>query len=254
MSKYFTSIAMLLFAAGAISQRKPIDLQSKDTVANKQEYGLRIGVDISRPVLSFADEDYTGFEIVGDYRINESLWLAAELGNEERSRIENLSNIDIYDFTTSGSYLKLGADYNTYQNWYGMSNSITLGGRYAIASFSQTLNEYRIFDSNRYFNPDGFIVGSTEAEEFSSLNATWLELVIGLKAELFSNIYVGMSIRLGHLITNTEEDRFPNLWIPGFNKVTDNSKWGVGYNYSISYFIPFYKRAKKKRETLENQE
>ncbi|UJH67951.1 DUF6048 family protein [Allomuricauda sp. SCSIO 65647] len=250
MSRYFISFLLFSSVWSGFSQSEPLDLQQKDTIEHRQEYGLRIGVDLSRPVLSFTDDGYTGLEFVGDYRFTDRIWLAGELGNEKRTDQE-----DLYNFTTSGSYLKLGIDYNTYLNWYGMNNSITFGGRYAVASFSQTLNEYQIFDSNRYFSPDDFVQGGTEPEEFSGRNATWLEMVIGMKAELFANIYIGMSIRLGHLVSQSDGDleRFPNLWIPGFNKITDGAKWGVGYNYSISYFIPLYKKAKKKREATANE-
>ncbi|MEM6543154.1 MAG: DUF6048 family protein, partial [Bacteroidota bacterium] len=111
------------------------------------------------------------------------------------------------------------------------------------------LNNFNFYNSNRLLSPEGLVVGSTEEIQFESLTASWLEFVVGLKAELFANIYVGMSIRLGHLVTNTDPDNFRNLWIPGFNKVTENSKWGVGYNYSLSYFIPLYRKVKKKEET-----
>ena len=248
MLRYFISLFCLTTSFWGISQDKPIDLQPKDTVEYKQEYGLRVGADISRLILSFADEDYTGVELVGDYRLTQKLYLAAEIGNEEKTQTEGLGNTVLYNFTTSGSYLKVGAEINTYENWFGMNNSITLGGRYAVASFSQTLNNYNIFDSNRLFNPDGFLEGAQPGEEFSGLTASWLELVVGTKVELFANIYVGMSARLGFLVTNKEEERFPNLWIPGFNKVTDGSNFGVSYNYSISYLIPFYKKSNKKKE------
>ncbi|MGX1930736.1 DUF6048 family protein [Flagellimonas sp. 2504JD4-2] len=248
MSRYFISLFCLASSFYGISQDEPIDLQPKDTVEHKQEYGLRVGADISRLVLSFADEDYTGLELVGDYRLTEKLYLAGEIGNEERTQSEGLGNTLLYNYTTSGSYLKLGVEINTYENWFGMSNSIIIGGRYAVASFSQTLNEYNIFEGNRFFNPDNLLVGAQPGEEFSGRTASWLEFVAGIKAELFANIYIGMSARLGFLVTNKEEDRFPNLWIPGFNKVTDGSNFGVSYNYSISYLIPFYKKSKKKKQ------
>ena len=224
MLRFFISILVLLCCTLGIAQSEPIDLQQKDTVKQKEAYGLRVGVDLSRPVLSFTNDDYTGIEFVGDYRLTQKIWLAAELGNEKRTDQE-----DLYNFTTSGSYLKLGV---------------------AFSSFSQTLNNYQIFDSDRYFSPDGFATGSTTAEEFTGRNASWIEMVGGMKAELFANIYLGLSIRLAHLITQNDKnlERFPNLWIPGYNKVTDNAKWGVGFNYSISYFIPLYKKAKKKTE------
>lgn len=231
-------------------QPQQLDLKKKDTTLQyREEYGLRVGIDLSRPVLSFANSDeYQGLEIVGDFRLTEKLFIAAELGNEKKTRQE-----DLYGFTTNGSYIKLGAEINNYVNWYGEQNFIIFGGRYGFASFSQTLENYSIFDSNRYFNPDGFTEISTTPEEFSNLTASWLEMVFGFKAELFANIYMGMSIRLGYLVSNKENDRFPNLFIPGFNKVTDNSNWGVGYNYSISYFLPIYKKARKKKEPPSQQ-
>lgn len=264
MLKYIISSILLFSSLCGFSQTQPIDLQPKDTVAHTDPYGLRVGIDLSRLLLSSFKDGYTGLELVGDYRLTNKLYVAAELGNEKNTKQE-----DLYNFTTSGSYIKLGVDYNTYGNWYGMNNAIHVGGRYAFSGFSQTLNNYRIFDSNRYWtNPDyqidpdpntvdDFAIGSNIPQEFSSLNASWLEAVLGIKAELFANIYLGASVRIGFLISNKDPDNFRNLWIPGFNKVTDDSNFGVGYNYSISYFIPLYKKAKKleeKKKEIEEQE
>ena len=234
----------------ALAQSEPIDLSQKDTVEYKEKYGLRVGADISKLVLSFADEDYTGLELVGDYRLTQKLYLAAEIGNETKKQDETLLNTLLYDYETSGSYIKAGVDVNTYTNWYGMNNAITIGGRYAFASFTQTLNDYSLYETNQFFNEE-FLPGENPNREFSGLSASWLEFVVGAKVELFANIFVGMSARLGFLITNTEDEQFPNLWIPGFNKVTDGSNFGVNYNYSISYFIPLYKKSKKKQPKAE---
>lgn len=247
MSKYIISIFIGLLPILVLAQSDPVDLSPKDTVVYKDPYGLRVGADISKLVLSFLDEDYTGLELVGDYRLTRKLYLAAEIGNETKKQDENLNNTILYDYETSGSYIKAGVDMNTYTNWYGMNNAITIGGRYAVASFSQTLNNYSLYETNQFFNPE-FLPGENPNREFSGLSASWLEFVVGTKVELFANIFVGMSARLGFLITNSEDEQFPNLWIPGFNKVTDGSNFGVNYNYSISYFIPLYKKDKKKKE------
>jgi len=243
------------------------DGSTKDTtVVYKQSYGLRVGVDISRPITSLIRDRYSGLELVGDYRISENLFLAAELGNEKLSQTESLRiaedntnpdspiiDIDLYDYTTSGSYIKLGVDYNTYGNWFGEQNFITIGGRYAFATFSQTLNSFSIYESDQYFNPGTFTGGSETPQEFSGLTASWLELVVGYKFEAINNIYMGTSVRLGFLVSNQNSDVFPNLWIPGFNKVTDNSRWGVGFNYTITYFLPLYKKARKKKPEIDSE-
>ncbi|GLU45545.1 DUF6048 family protein [Allomuricauda sp. NBRC 101325] len=253
MSKYFIRIFLGLLPFLGLAQSEPIDLQQKDTVEYKDPYGLRVGVDLSKLVLSFIDEDYTGLELVGDYRLTRKLYLAAEIGNETKEQSEYLGNTLLYNFETSGSYIKAGVDVNTYTNWYGMNNAITIGGRYAVAGFSQTLGEYSIFETERFFNP-GFAAGSEPNREFSGLSASWLEFVVGIKAELFANIFIGMSARLGFLVTNTEDEHFPNLWIPGFNKVTDGSNFGVSYNYSISYFLPLYKKSRNKKPAASNEQ
>lgn len=226
-----------------LPQETPIAPQPKDSIVYLEPYGLRVGIDLSRPTITFFEPEYTGFEIVGDFRISQNLYLAAELGNETRDRQE-----DLYNFTTSGSYLKVGVDLNTYGNWYGEQNLIYIGGRIAYSSFSQTLNNFQIYDSNRYWNPDGFANGSTEAREFKGLSATWLEFVLGVKAELLANIYLGGSVRLGAYITNDEPENFRNLFIPGFNKVTDGARFGIGYNFTLSYFLPLYKKKRVNRK------
>ena len=251
MLRYFTSLSLLLCVFAGWAQKEPIDLQPKDTVVHKQSYGLRVGVDLSRIIISQTSDDYKGLEIVGDYRLSQKLYLAAELGTEDKTKQE-----DLYNFTTSGSYLKAGIDYNTYENWYGMDNSIFIGGRLAFSSFSQTLNDYQYFNSDRYWYEDDFASGSDIAQEYDGLNATWLEFVVGIKAELFKNLYLGGSARVGLLVSNKEDENFPNLFIPGFNKVTEDSKFGIGYNYSITYMIPLYKKAnkpKKKKPEMETR-
>jgi hypothetical protein len=50
------------------------------------------------------------------------------------------------------------------------------------------------------------------------------------------------------LISRKESEVMPHIWIPGFNRVTENSSFGVGFNYSISYLLPIYRKARKPGE------
>ncbi len=259
MLRYFISLFFILGGASGYAQDRPIDLNRKDTVEYKQPYGLRAGIDMSRILVSFLEDRYTGLEIVGDYRLTQKLYLAAELGNEKKTIGVDLGNKvnttegELYDFTASGSYIKAGIDYNTYGNWYGEQNMIYIGGRYAFSSFSQTVNDYKIFDTARYWNPNDFPVGTSPNKEFSGLTASWLEFVVGIKAEMVKNLYFGASVRLAFLVSNKDPDNFQNQFIPGFNKVTEGSKFGVGYNYSITYLIPLYKKANVPKGTKKKE-
>lgn len=245
MLRFFISLLVFFSVTMTFSQSEPIDLNPKDTLEHKQSYGLRLGIDLSRPIISFVNDDYTGFEIIADYRLTKNLYVAAEIGNEQKTKQE-----DLFNFTTAGNYLKIGVNKNNYVNWFGEQNLIYMGGRLGLSTFENTLNNYQYFNTNRYWSADGFANSNTEPEKFSGLSASWLEFVFGSQVELFSNIYMGASIRLGFILNQKENKRFPNLFIPGFNKVTDNSRFGVGFNYSISYFLPLYK---KKNKAVQNE-
>ncbi|GLB53244.1 hypothetical protein NBRC110019_22840 [Neptunitalea chrysea] len=215
-----------------------------DSVVYKQRYGLRVGVDLSRLVRSYTDDDYQGLEIVGDYRLNHNWFAAAEIGSEKKTTDE-----DYYNFTTKGNYIKVGADINTYDNWYGMENVISLGFRYGFATMSQTVNSYTPYVNDPYWGEgDTSGINTDILREYSGLSAHWVEFVVSMKVELLHNIYLGGSVRINKLLTDKAGGDFPNLWIPGFNKVTDGSSIGMGYNYSITYLIPLYKKSKSQEQ------
>ena len=85
---------------------------------------------------------------------------------------------------------------------------------------------------------------SAESQKFNDLTAVWVELIIGIKIEIFNNLYLGLNAQLKGLVAETIPTNFANIYIPGFNKTYDSSKIGAGYGYSISYLIPLYKKDK----------
>lgn len=231
---YSISFLLLFIGVGLQAQNDSIPEPTKDTLAIKQKYGLRIGGDISKLIRSFYDDDFSGFEVTADYRIKKSLYIAGELGYAEKNTVNDYLNV-----TSKGSYLKGGIDYNMYTNWLDMDNMIYAGFRVGVSSFSQVRNGYTIYTTNQYWAPQ---FSSTESKTFSGLTAAWAELQLGIKAEIFNNLYFGVNVQLKMMASQTEPENFGNLYIPGFNKTYDSSGIGVGYGYTISYRIPLYKK------------
>jgi Domain of unknown function (DUF6048) len=124
-----------------------------------------------------------------------------------------------------------------------------VGLRYGLSSFSQTINTYSIYNVNPFFGEAPIVVSG---EKYSGLSAQWIEVVAGLKAELFKNFYAGFSIRMNNLVSNKTPENFDNLYIPGFNR-TYGGSFGAGFNYTISYFLPLYKSTIKTKETVEKK-
>ena len=235
-SIFIFSISLFLCSFSTQAQDK-----KKDSLPVKTErFGVRVGVDLYKLARSVYDKDYKGLEIVGDYRLTKKIFIAAEIGNENKTTDDTRLN-----FTTKGTFIKAGFDYNTYENWLDMENVVSVGLRYGVSSFSQKLNSYEIYNTSPYFGEAPVIVSG---EEFKGLTASWIEVVAGVKVELFNNFYVGFSARLNRIISNKQPENFANLYIPGFNRTYDGD-FGVGFNYTVSYFIPLYKTKVKPKET-----
>ena len=215
--------------------------------AKTDRYGLRVGADLYKLTRGFYDKNYTGIELVGDYRLTKKYFLAAELGSENKTTEDTRLNT-----TAKGSYLKVGFDYNGYENWLNMENIISVGMRYGVSSFNQEINSYKIYNPNPYF---GEMPWKTSGEKFSGLTASWIEVVAAVKVKVINNIFVGFSLRMNTLVTNHKPTGFDNLYIPGFNR-TYNGSFGAGINYTVTYFVPIYKKkvvAKKSKKKEEEK-
>ncbi len=148
---------------------------------------------------------------------------------------------EVLDFDTDGNFLKLGVNYNVYNNRKGLDNEIYVGFRYGIAKFNQKLNSYTIHDLDHYWDQNNV----NSITDFKNLTASWFELVLGFNAEILKNTYMGLSLRLNRLLNQKKPENFSNLYIPGFNKVLEENNFGVGITYSIFYQIPIFKKNKK---------
>lgn len=231
--RFFISLLFICVSSVLYAQENEKTIPT-DTTGQKSTYGLRVGIDLSKPIRSLLDDNYSGLELVGDFRISNNYYIAAELGNETRT-VDDFTNIDV---TSKGSYIKAGFNYNAYNNWLGMNNLIYAGVRAGFSTFTQELTSYTISTSNTFFEEDL----RTDTREFSGLNAVWLEFQLGIQAELFSNLYLGLNVQIKNRVADTEPDGFENVYIPGFGKTTDASKFGVGYGYTVSYLIPIFKK------------
>lgn len=260
--RYFFSICLLmslslLQAQDTISNTKPIERKKvigtipevpqkataktatkTDTIipVKKDRYGVRVGLDLYKLTRGLYDNNYKGIELVGDYRLTKNYYAAAELGSENKTTEDDRLNT-----ATKGTYLKVGFDYNAYENWLDMENIISIGLRGGFSTFSQELNSYKTYNPTPYWGENPWI---DSGKKFSGLTAGWIEVVAGVKVKVFNNVFVGFSLRVNTLLFNKQPDGFENLYIPGFNR-TYAGNFGAGFNYTVTYFVPLYKKVVK---------
>lgn len=236
--KEIITITVLFIGLTLFSQES-----KKDSVFIKDIYGIRLGIDLSNPIRTAINSDRKSMELIADYRINTNIYAAIELGF-----LDKITHEDYINFNTKGEYVKIGANYNLYENWLDMENEVFIGLRYGFGTFKQTLNSYNIYS-------DGSLPSyqNNNKQTFSNLTANWGELVFGMKVETFNNVFLGASFSFKKIITSKEPSNFKNLYIPGFDRVYLNNG-GFGFNYTISYRLPLYKKGKKIIEEVNTEE
>jgi len=145
--------------------------------------------------------------------------------------------------TSKGNYIRLGANYNAFKNWLDMNNEVFIGMRYGLAIFEQTLNSHitNTSDANAplYFDTSQISIQDNITQ--TGLNAHWLEFQIGIKTETFKNLFLSISGSYKIGLSIDDQDNFATLYAPGFNRVFE-SNTGFGFNYTLSYLIPFVKK------------
>ena len=71
MLKYsISTFFLMLVCTITLAQNDTIP---EDSITYVEKYGLRLGGDVSKLVRTFIDDDYSGFEINGDYRLTKKL-------------------------------------------------------------------------------------------------------------------------------------------------------------------------------------
>jgi len=233
---YLFIISLIIPSAMVFSQTESElndSLTTKNKILNINK--IRFGFDVFKPIKSSSEGDNLNYEIVGDLQITENLYLAAEYG-----LIDRLIEDENINFNSNGSFLRFGFDYNMFKNWVGMDNAIFLGLRYGSSNFSNKIVSYNVRNSDAYFS--NFVDNNYQTIDHSNLNGNWLEIVAGVKVETFNNVYLGFSLRLNKLLSTKKPENFDNLFIPGFNKVTDENTFGSGFNYTLTYSIPLRKK------------
>ena len=178
MLKYFISILLITNSLTALSQ----DDIALDSIPLKTTYGIKIGIDISKQIRMLTEPNYKGLVLTGDYRILDRLFLAAEFGSEEKK-----TSNEVLDFDTDGTFLKLGVNYNIYNNRKGLDNEIYVGFRYGLRKIQSQIKllYYLRFRSILESKLCELVV--SEFYRFNTL--VGFEFVLGFNAEVLNNTY-----------------------------------------------------------------
>lgn len=204
--------------------------------------GILIGADLSRFALPLIDSTRYGWEVSGDYEITKDLFGCVEIGSQTTR-----FNDPNYDYRSAGSYTRLGVDYNFMKHLDDQStDKLLIGLRYGFTTYYHQADNISVAN-----NIWGNIENKTTTRNW--LTANWVEITTGMRAHLFNNFYLGWTARFKVKLWSTDYGNMQPYYIPGYGRGWNNS-W-MGFNYSIYYKIPLYKKRPPKEDQVlkENQ-
>jgi len=183
--------------------------------------GIRLGADITRPFQDlWTKGNRYGSEFSADMELWPNLFPAFESGID----IMKIKT-DYIDYKSTGSYSRIGMDYNFLQaENKNDKNIFYVGLRYGFVLAKQQVNSYKI---DSYWTPT---TGSFGNQNYF---AHWSEFLVGIKGEIVHNVYMGWTIRGKIKLNNKDLGMPPTYFIPGYGKAEKG--FNLDFTYSVYY-------------------
>ncbi len=229
MLRYILSLSLILATTLTWAQKTDEELSKEEKkLANRGNPGLAVGIDLAPFITHFFADERFGVEANARLTLNRKWQVAAELGYE---------NVDInntkMEYTSNGSFIRAGVDYNVFKvEEIGNNDNILLGVRYGIAVQEHDCPRYTIEEG--YWGPANGSIGT------STVGSHWAEFVFGLRSEVLKNIYMGWSVRVRSIINVGKDNELEPYSIPGYGR--RDRPTNLSFTYTLEYQIPFKKR------------
>ena len=211
--------------SGKEARKEPRQPASRDTL---RTFGPRFGIDLARFLYLIADPSEIGAEVSADFEIYRNIYPVFELGYNSIDDSQ-----EQYDYASSGSYGRLGIDYNILPvKNRSQHHSITVGFRYGMSVFKHSFENVVI--------PGGYWGDYMPGPYENNMTGHWSELVGALKTEVLPNFFLGFSLRYKILLNPDMDPLLVPELIPGYGNTGENMAFG--FTYSVFYKIPLIKK------------
>ena len=201
--------------------------------------GPRISYDLASLALLYYDPDRMVYTISVDYEMKQDIYPVIDLGYQHVK-----INRDNYNYTSSGMFTRIGVDVNmlNYDKQVDVYEMMYVGGRYGFSLFNQQAEDIAVPDAYWGDFSDGQI-------DKHNINAHWISLVGGMRAEVFPDFFMGWSVFMNIRFYQSDTKGMDPYNIPGFgkgaNRVTVTFNYTVSYRFPMQQYTPKIKTGKK---------
>ncbi|MFO7874696.1 MAG: DUF6048 family protein [Bacteroidales bacterium] len=205
----------------------PLLAAGDETDGNDTLYvpSVKLGFDVSGFARKLVEPETLTAELSVDYEWQEYIFGVVEAG---------MLTVDVekqsHTYQTEGRFIRAGVDFNIFKPpGHSSQEGIFVSGRYGYGTLEQRAPYILIHDPFW-----GDYETSIESDRY---RAHWLEAGIGLKTELWRNLFLGWSLRGRLLLAGTSDPDMEPYFIGGFGK--NGGSTSLMLHYSIYYRVPF---------------
>ena len=189
--------------------------------------GPRIGYDAGGLALLYFEPERRIYTFSLDYEIKQDIYPVLEFG-WQNVRIEN----EQYRYFSDGKFARIGVDINMFKYDNPVDYDMGYAGiRYGFSHMTHSANNIIIEET--YWGD----ITSMEVAE-NQLNAHWVSLGGGLRAEVFPGFFMGWSLFANIKLAQTKDANMDPFNVPGFG--SGSKKVSLTINYSLYYRIALF--------------
>ena len=219
-------LSNLLMPTSAHAQE--IKILSEDKEEELPFYqGLMVGVDVSGLASKAFGSDAFSSEISIHANLKNRFFPVVEISYGKTDTTGEETNIH---YQTSAPFFRVGMDYNVFYKKPHLPGYFTVGLRYGFSSFTYDMQSPDLVDPN--WGHTSIPVTYNDVKS----NAGWLELVLGMKTQVYKDFYMGFTVRYRARQSMKKHENTEPYYIPGYGRGKTSN---FGITYSLSYRLPF---------------
>ena len=189
--------------------------------------GIMVGVDVFGFLNQALGSDARTTEVSIEANLQNRFLPIVEIGYGGMDMTADETDIH---FKTSAPFFRVGMNYNVFYQKPDLPGCLTVGLRYGFSSFKYDVQSPNLVDPN--WGHTQVPVDYTDVKS----NVGWLEAVVGMRANVYKNFYLGLNVRYRSRLSMTKNENSEPYYIPGYGRGKSSN---FGITYSLIYQLPF---------------
>ena len=227
-STFISALLMICSLTTLHAQTQEKKVLTKEEWAETPLYqGTYVGLEATGLIGKLFGSEATGTEASVEVNLKNRYFPIVEIGYTSINTTNDETNIH---YKAAAPYFRIGMNYNVFYKKPYLPGHFTVGLRYGVSAFNYDVKAPDLTDPNWGHTNIPLDLKGVKG------NATWAELVLGLRTEVYKGFHMGFTIRYRTRLSVKKGENSEPYYIPGFGK---NKSSGFGITYNLTYKLPF---------------